>query len=500
MKILNSNQIYEADKATISEEGISSFALMQRAATACFDWVHSRLQDKKEFTIKVFCGVGNNGGDGLVLSAMLHQHDYNVTCYVVDFSENRSDNFLNAYAFAKDSGCWPKVVNNQSQIPKLSASDVIVDCIFGIGLNRSVEGFTADLINAINKSNAFVLAVDVPSGLYINKRNRENDIIINATHTLTFEVPKWCFFLPLSDRYTETWEILSIGLSASFIAQIESDEFISKQKINTIYKKRTPFSHKGTHGHALLIGGSFGKIGAMVLCSKAAIKAGSGLVSVLVPNCGYEILQVSNPEVMVQTSGDNCIIDFKQSIEPSAIGIGPGLDKHEVTIKAFAFFLKSNKIPLVIDADALNILAANKELLEFIPAHSILTPHPKEFERLVGVWKDDYDKLEKLKSFSIRYGCIVVLKGAYTVIADGNRLYVNSTGNPALATAGSGDVLTGIITGLLAQGYDYVNASILGVYLHGLSADLGLVQESEESFIATDIILNLGKAFKNIKA
>lgn len=499
MKILNSKQIYAADKATIKSEGITSFELMQRASTVCFNWIDKRLQDKKELEIKVFCGVGNNGGDGLVLSALLHQNGYIVKCYVVDFSNNRSDDFIHAYSYAKDLGCWPSVINDSSQIPKVNSTDVVIDCIFGIGLKREITGFTAKLIQRINQSKAFVLSIDVPSGLYIDAPNNYNDAIIEATHTLTFEVPKWCFLLPFNEKYTESWEVISIGLSESYISSIDADEVVVENYIKSLIKKRSPFSHKGTYGHSLIIGGSYGKIGAIVLSSKAAIKTGSGLVSVLIPKCGYEIVQISNPEIMVQTSGSEYIEEFNFELAPSAIGVGPGLGTNKKTIKGFNAFLKTNKRPLVIDADGLNILATNEAFLRLLPQESILTPHPKEFSRLVGSWNNDFEKLDKLRAFAANNKLILVLKGVYTIITNGEKLYVNSTGNPALATAGSGDVLTGMITSFLTQGYSPLKAAITAVYMHGLSADLGLESESKESFIASDIIFNLGKAFKKIQ-
>ena len=272
---------------------------------------------------------------------------------------------------------------------------------------------------------------------------------------------------------------------------------VDKEYIHRIYKRRNKFSHKGSHGHSLIIGGSFGKIGAVVLASKASLKAGSGLVTVYIPKCGYDVLQSTNPEVMVEVDSEDHLEFFNYKTKPTVIGIGMGMGTSEKTCIGYRKFLLDNELPLVIDADAINILSKHEELLKIIPENSILTPHPKEFERLVGKWKNDYEKLEKLMKFSTKNNCIVVLKGSHTAIAYLGKIYFNITGNPALATAGSGDVLTGIITGLLAQKYTPLEASIYGVYLHGLTADIAINEsQSVESFTALDSINYLGKAFK----
>jgi hydroxyethylthiazole kinase-like uncharacterized protein yjeF len=268
--------------------------------------------------------------------------------------------------------------------------------------------------------------------------------------------------------------------------------------VQKLYKPRNKFSHKGSYGHSLLIGGSYGKIGAITLASKAALKIGSGLVSCYLPKCGYQILQTSISELMVEVDNEFEIHHFNFKTNPTIIGIGPGLGLHEKTIEGFLNFLKHQQNVLVIDADALNIVAQHKESLSWIPKNSVLTPHPKEFERLVGTWKDDYEKLDKLLEISNKYQLTVILKGAYTVIAHQNKLYFNSTGNAALATAGSGDVLTGMITGLIAQGYSPFQAALIGVYLHGKTAEIYSRKYPLETFMASDIIELLPKVMFKI--
>ncbi|OIQ39429.1 MAG: carbohydrate kinase [Bacteroidetes bacterium MedPE-SWsnd-G1] len=499
MKILSTQQIYAADTATIKNQGITSLDLMERAATLCFNWIHEKLKGDP-MRILVFCGVGNNGGDGLVIARHLFQHGYNVSCYVLNYSEKRSGAFLENYNRLKEMGEWPTMINSSEEIPEIDSDDLIVDAIFGIGLKRAVSGFTSELIKKINAISPFSLAIDMPSGLYANDPNSDGDIILEATHTLTFQGPKLSFLLPNNAPFISSWEILNIALDEEFLQTLETDYvIITDSLIASVYKDRDQFSHKGTFGHTLIIGGSYGKIGAAVLASRAALKTGSGLVSAYIPKCGYNILQASIPEVMVEVDSENELQHFNFKCNPTVIGIGPGIGTSEKTTKGLINFLKDSSTPMVVDADALNIIALNKELLNYLPKSSVLTPHPKEFERLVGGWKNDYEKLEKLQSFSKENKVIVVLKGKYSVIANGNKLYFNPTGNTALATGGSGDVLTGIITGLIAQGYETFDAAIFGVYLHGLSAEIGMENLTEETFIASDILSYLSNAFREVK-
>jgi len=271
---------------------------------------------------------------------------------------------------------------------------------------------------------------------------------------------------------------------------------ITKLFIQKILKKTDSKTHKGKQGHALLIGGSYGKMGSITLSSKAALHSGCGLVTAFIPECGYEILQTAIPEVMVITDKEKkhlSHIEFE--IIPKAVGIGPGIGQEQAVQNALHHFLQTVKTPLVIDADALNILSQNNEWLSLLPENAILTPHPKEVERLIGHFETPEETLRKTIEFSKEHELIIVMKGAPTKIIHGENVYQNTTGNAALATAGTGDVLTGIITGLLAQAYEPLEAAVLGVYLHGLTADLALPKTGTQSFIASDIIKNLGKAY-----
>lgn len=498
MKILTSHQIGLADEATIERQEITSLNLMERAATICFDLIDSKWEQTKPM-VKVFCGTGNNGGDGLVISRLLAQANYDISCFVVAYSDKHSPEFNSNFKQLNKTGVQINLIESEKDFPKIDSDNLVIDAIFGIGLSRKVEGFTAKLIRYINNSNAQIVSIDIPSGLFAEELNNQNDAIIEATHTYTFQSPKLAFFLPDNYKYIKTWEVLDIGLDKDIINSLSSNYImVDKAIVKSIYKKRTKFSHKGSYGHSLLIGGSYGKIGAITLATKAALKSGSGLVTAYIPKCGYEILQIAIPEAMAEVDAENQLEYFNYKSNPTVIGVGPGMGTSEKTILGFSKFLQENKLPLVLDADALNIMSTQKELLGLLPKNSILTPHPKEFERLIGVWKNDYEKLELLKAFSTKYNLIVVLKGTHTIIANGQELYFNTTGNPALATGGSGDVLLGTITGLVAQKYSPLNAAILGVYLHGLTADLLIGKTGMESFTASDIIENLGVAFKSL--
>ncbi len=496
MKILTAAQIYQADKFTIEKQQISSDVLMERAAMKIFEWLHARLQGAPVL-IKIFCGIGNNGGDGIALARHMVEHGYNVKVYVVNYSEKRSKDFLLNMERLKDRKIWPEFINEDTALPEVQPNDIIVDAIFGIGLNRCPKKWVLQLIKHLNASRAFTLSVDVPSGLPVDQPMWNEGEAIYANYVLSFQTPKLVFFLPTTGRYVENWEVLDIGLDSEFMMNTTSAyTYVQKNNAQTLYAPRTTFSHKGTYGHSVIIGGSYGKVGAVQLAGRAALKSGSGLVTLYVPKCGYVPLQASFPEAMVVTdTEERSISAIDLPVTPSAIGIGVGIGTEGKTVEAFGKFLKQVSAPLVIDADGINILAKHPEILEDLPKETILTPHPKELERLLGPWKDDFEKLEKAKAFCAEHQCILVIKGANSLVLHRGNGFVNSTGNPGMATAGSGDVLTGMITGLLAQGYTPLNACIFAVYLHGLAGDIELSREGYESIIASGIIDSIGNAF-----
>ncbi|MBA4744594.1 MAG: NAD(P)H-hydrate dehydratase [Muricauda sp.] len=499
MKIFSAQQIYQADKSTIQREQITSDALMERAATQLFEWLHSRLRGT-QVNIQLFCGIGNNGGDGMVLARKLHEHDYSIKVHVVNYSEKRSEDFLLNLERLKDIKVWPDFINKESDLPQISPNDIVVDAIFGIGLNRAPDDWVGNLIRHINNSRAFTLSVDVPSGLPMDRNPWKSEYVIRASYVLSFQVPKLVFFLPETGIYVNQWEIVDIGLDQDFLNKTETDfELIGRLEVLPMYRPRLKFSHKGTYGHSVIIGGSYGKIGAVQLATNACLSVGSGLVTAFVPKCGYDSLQSAVPEVMVLTgSREKSISEIEIPFEPSVVGIGMGIGLDGDTISAFGSFLKKSSAPMVIDADGLNILSQNPEMLKDVPRLSVLTPHPKELQRLIGEWTSDFDKLEKAKAFASKYDLVVVVKGAHTITIYNGKGYVNTTGNPGMATAGSGDVLTGMITGLLAQGYSSVEAAIFGVYLHGLAGDLAVPSTGYEALKASILVEHIGNAYSEL--
>ena len=501
MKILNAAQIRQADAFTIKNEPIKSIDLMERAATKCYDWI-SKIIDKTA-KIKVVCGLGNNGGDGLAIARLLLKAGYDVDAIILRHTEKCTDDFkINEIRLKKLKNKNIIEVAKISELPVFTDDDVIVDSIFGSGLTKPVEGFLAKVIENINKSSAFVISVDLPSGLF-SENNLTNNLkaIIRADITLTFQVPKLSFLLPQNYLFVGEWYYLDIGLDAAFIDSLESNHyFIEEGDVRKMLKPRGKFAHKGNFGHALLVSGSYGKMGAAVLSAKACLRSGAGLITSHIPKIGYTIMQTAVPEAMVSIDKSDKFISLLPDISKyTAIAVGPGIDKKDETQKMLKLLIQNSVIPLIIDADALNILSENKTWLAFLPKNSILTPHPKEFERLAGKLTNDNERLQMQKEFSVKYYVYVIYKGAFTTIStpDG-KLFFNSTGNPGMATGGSGDVLTGILLGLKACGYSSIEASILGVYLHGLAGDIAKEQLCEVSMIAGDIIENIANAFKTL--
>lgn len=499
MKLYSAKQIYKADQISIKKEEITSDELMERAALQLFNWIHLRMQGAP-VKIHLFCGIGNNGGDGIALARHLLDHGYNISVYVINYSEKRSKDFLINLERLKTRKCWPSFISSDDELPEIGKDDIIVDGIFGIGLNRTPDDWVAKIIQHLNKSEAFILSIDIPSGLFTDQGPENLEAIIKSNFVLSFQTPKLVFFLPQTGPFIEQWEVLDIGLDPEYLMATETDyELIGNNKALSVYKPREKYAHKGTYGHTLIIGGSYGKMGAVCLAANAALHAGSGLVTAYVPKIGYSILQTSLPEVMVLTDSNEDLLEkIEFDFEPTVVGIGVGMGTNNKTVTGFTEFLNKNKKPLVLDADALNILSKNKSLLKKLPENTILTPHPKELERLIGTWKDDFEKLDKVKKFTKKFKCIVVIKGAHTIVVQIDKGYVNTTGNPGMATAGSGDVLTGIITGLRAQGYTALDAAIFGVYLHGKAGDIAVESTGYQSLVASSLIESIGSAYLDL--
>ena len=492
MKILSAEQIRQADAFSIKNEPIASVDLMERASSSFVKWYVDRFDST--IPAKIFCGTGNNGGDGLAIARLLSQRGYSVEAFVIDNPQKGTDDFKINYDRLQKV-LTVQAITESYQFPTLSEKDVIIDAIFGSGLSRIVEGFYADVVDHINQSGSCVVSVDIPSGLLCD------DICscpaVQANYTVSFQTPKLAFFLPTNYEYVGSWHVVDIGLDTKFIAQSES---LFSTIETPILPKRKKNSHKGSNGRALLIAGSYGKMGAAVLSAKAAMRSGLGLLTVHVPHCGYDILQTSIPEAMVSPDPTEFYFgELPENLEVDAIGIGPGLDTKQKSLKALEKLLSKLSTPIVIDADAINLIAANRHFLNLLPENSILTPHHKEFERLVGIWSSDKERINRQLSFSKEFGVYVVFKGPNTAISTPEgEVFFNTTGNPGMATAGSGDVLTGIITALLAQNYSSLDAARIGVHVHGMAGDLAAEKNGEVGLIASDIIGYLPQAFSDL--
>ena len=442
--------------------------------------------------------MGNNGGDGLAIARLLIKDGYHsIYPFIIRHSPKGSSDFEMNEERLKFLAPVHHI-ENANQFPKIENGAIIIDAIFGSGLSRPVDGISGEIIELINKSSAKIYAVDIPSGMFCDKLNSENDLVIRSTVTYTFHAPKLTFLLPQNEKYVPAFEVLDIGLNKEYEAAIDSPyEYIDENLVHSLIKKRTKFSNKGTYGHALICAGSYGKMGAAVLSTQAALRSGAGLVTAYVAKTGYQILQISCPEAMVLTGEDENIISQMQDFSKfSALGIGPGIGNDPATVEFMGSLLKTAGKPLVLDADALNIISANRYLRDMLPHGSILTPHPGEFKRLVGEWENDLQKLEKQIEFTEQYKVVTVVKGAHTSVSiPGGKVYFNSTGNAGMAKGGSGDVLTGVITALLAQGYAAHIASITGVYIHGLAGDEAAAHIGQTGMTARDIIHYLPTAF-----
>lgn len=505
MKILPVQLIREADAHTIANEPISSIDLMERAAAACFGWLKGHISTDRK--IDVFCGSGNNGGDGLAIARMMIGAGFKVEVFTLSTPEKMAPdcraNFQRIQECKNPEMLGSKLVGDHKDLPAIAKSDVVIDAIFGSGLTRQSDGFAATVIHHINSSGAMVVAIDLPSGLFCDATTQTTPghLVVHADYTLTFAPPKLAFFFPENDVFTGNWQLLDIGLSQNFIDSAKVQNFMPEAgDVAALLKKRNKYAHKGMFGHALVIAGSTGKMGAAVLAARGCLRSGAGLITVRVPKSGVSILQTAFPEAMLSIDpGENYYSEAPDISACSAIAIGPGIGTAAQTATALKILLQHAKIPILFDADAINILAENKTWLGFVPKGSVFTPHPKEFERLVGKSSNNFERNRMQRDFSFRYQCYVVLKGAHTAITtpDGG-CYFNTTGNPGMATAGSGDVLTGIIAGLMAQGYSSFESCILGVHVHGLAGDIALNEQGYESLTASDIITNLGKSFQSL--
>ena len=475
---------------------------MERAAIQLTDSIVAEWD--KDMKVVVFAGPGNNGGDALAVARMLAVRGYNVSTWLFNTSGRLSDDCKRNRDRLKDVKQVASfvMVTEEFDPPTLDAQTLVVDGLFGSGLNKPLTGGFASLVKYVNTSPAKVVSIDIPSGLMTesNEYNVKSNIM-KADVTLTLQQPKLSFLFPENQQFIGNVEVLDIGISQEGIDKTDAQFYIlEKSDITPCLKRRDPFAHKGSMGHALLVAGSRGMAGAAMLAAKACLRTGVGKVTVHTPACNTLPLQIGVPEVVLDVDSDTNVVSEAVDTDCfKAMGIGPGLGTNENTAIAVIGQMRRAQCPIVVDADALNILAAHKAWLQQIPVGAILTPHIGEFDRLEGVSTDSYERLSKAMLLAERQHAYIVLKGHYTaIITPGGRVLFSPTGNPGMATAGSGDVLTGIITALLARGYTQGEACAIGTYLHGLAGDIAARSLGEESLIASDIINSLPMAFKEL--
>lgn len=503
MKIFTSEGIRNIDAYTIENEPVKSSDLMERAAAAIFRWF--MLKFERSGKVIIFAGPGNNGGDGLALARMLAGERYQVEVCCLETGSSRSADCQLNFDRLKAAVDSQEIINIASidDIPLIAENDIVVDALLGTGLTRKVDGLAGEVIRAINRSGATIIAVDIPSGLFSddNSGNCGSDIVM-ADYTLTFQFPKISFLFPENEKYTGKFEVLPIGLhQQAIINEPTRFHMIDMKFVSDKLIERRRFDHKGCFGHGLVVAGSCGKAGAAVLTARAALRSGIGLLTAHVPKPVGDIIHVASPETMIQCDQSDVMVSEIYGLEKyDAIGMGPGIGTKPNTVKALRSLLENWQGALVLDADAINIMSMHRELLGNLNAGTILTPHPVEFERLTGEWSDGYSRLIAQSDLAKQTNTIIILKGAFTSVAlpDGN-IWFNQTGNPGMATAGSGDVLTGIIMSLLAQGYTSAHAALTGVYIHGLAGDIASEKEGYEALIASDIIDNIGNSYNRIR-
>ena len=502
MKIFSREQLAQIDRRTREEEPITEIDLMERASRALTKWLVANYPSSAR--IAVIAGPGNNGGDALAVARMLAGHHFPIAVYLPVLGRQRSEaSQINLDRLKENSAIRVLELDEKSEMPNLSNFDLLLDGLYGSGLNRALEGFVVDIVHWMNHSGVEIVSIDLPSGLLCDENLYNSGAIVHATHTLTLEFPKLSLFFRENAPCFGVWKVVQFGLSQKAIIETPTNHFfLEEEYAAAILKKRTLFSHKGSYGHGLLLAGSKGKLGAAQLSARGALRAGIGLLTVHSPASAGVSLQISLPEAMSSVDQEmDFVTELPEMSKYGAIAAGPGLGTHGKTAAVVSQLIEQASVPMVLDADALNILSANPSWLKKLPSETILTPHPVEFDRLAGlVQKTEEERLVMAQQFAISYAVILVLKGAFTrILFPDGTIYFNSTGNPGMATAGCGDVLTGMLLGLLSQGYSPRESALLGVFLHGRSADLRVASTSEESLIASEIADYLGDAFASLK-
>ncbi|MFN8209214.1 MAG: NAD(P)H-hydrate dehydratase, partial [Bacteroidales bacterium] len=490
MKVFPVSQIKVIDARTIELEPVASIDLMERAAESCTGWIVTRFPHTRP--VVVFAGPGNNGGDGLAIARQLRRFGYEVTVYLPELGGGYSVDFKKNLDQLKGvEGVIIRSLQEKAPLPEINSNSIVLDAIFGSGLNRPASGLAAQVIRHINQCGRDVISIDLPSGLFGDDNTDNNpEYIVRARYTLSFQFPKLAFFFASNAVFTGDWHVLDIRLHPDAIRNTPANTFYLQQEdLRSMLRPRPRFSHKGTFGHALLIAGSEGMMGAAVLSTRACVRSGAGLVTIHAPKGYGNLMHAACPEALVSADVSTTQFTAPPALDSfTSTGVGPGLGRRNDTVKGLELLLKACKLPLVLDADALNIISGNPELLQIIPAGSILTPHPGEFDRLFGPTANDYARWKLQIKMAEKLGIYILLKGAYSSVAspDGTSWF-NSTGNPGMATGGSGDVLTGLITGLLASHHTPLQAALLGMWLHGKAGDLAAENTGGDALTAGDL-------------
>ncbi|MEP7277755.1 MAG: NAD(P)H-hydrate dehydratase [Bacteroidota bacterium] len=499
MLILSARQIHDWDLYTMRNKPISSVDLMEIAATRCFQWLLQNGYRQQPFHF--FCGKGNNGGDGLAIARMLAVKGIKVNVFIIEMGQQGTTDFQANLSRLHQTDAAIFYIQSADHFPVIPRNHIVIDALFGTGLNRPLKGLPSALVEHINLFPNRVIAIDIPSGLLADSSSRDFQVV-KAMHTLSFQCLKMAFMMAENELFTGLVQVLDIGLLPGYLSDISYDALLVEEEIiKSMYRPRPRFSHKGTFGHAALVAGSHGFMGAATLAANACLRTGVGKLTCHIPACGYTIIQVAAPEAMAKTEkGTNHIERLSGMDKYDAVGIGPGIGRYHDHAQLLKTFFDSFKKPAVIDADALNILSEHHHLLNIIAPFSILTPHPAEFDRLFGDSRDDFARMRLAQQKAKELQLIIVLKGHRTLVAmPGGNCFFNCTGNPGMATGGSGDVLTGILTSLLAQHYPPEQAALLGVYLHGLAGDYAAGRLTEEVMVAADISMHLPDAFRQLK-
>ncbi len=499
--ILTAEQIKKADAYTIKHEPIASIDLMERASKACVSWIEKNIQGKRSF--KVFCGTGNNGGDGLAICRLLLEKGHEVQPFIIRHNKKMStDASRNEARLMQKDISLVRNIYQINDLAPIESNDIVIDALFGIGLNKEVKGLAAHVIDYINESMAEVIGIDMPSGMLADHPSQHFQSIIKADHTLSFQTYKQAFLYNENQYWLGDIHLLNIGLDQSYLQSLDrTHRFYDHTFCLSKLRHRDSFSHKGNFGHALLIAGQKGMMGAAILSAKAAMRSGLGLCTAYLPGIGLPVMHSTVPEVICMASEkENYISGLPDLKKYKAIAIGPGIGNDDKTVQTLSDLLSISPVPLIIDADAINLLATHQELFPKIPELSVLTPHPKEFDRLCGKSSSDFERNEKQIAFAQAHKVYVLIKGKNSCIAcpDGT-CYINTSGNAGMATAGTGDVLSGILLALMAQGYTPNDAVLMAVNIHGLAGDFALEEKGMHAMMAGDLIDQLPVVFKSLE-